>query len=151
MNNKIQRLKPENYSRCSNIWDMDKNPILSQRWYDEMISGNRLIFVYVENGEYIGERSLVLHNSDPDYTIQNKRIYISRVVVKAEYRNRGIGGEILNFLASYAKGLGYAEITIGVDIININARWLYEKNGFTNIIFVGEDKSGKYVKLLKTL
>ena len=151
MTGKIIRLEPENYLKCSNIWDMAKDPIRTQRWYDEMTSGNRVIFVYVEDGEYIGEGSLVFQNNDSDYTIANKRIYLSRMIVKADSRNRGIGNEILDFLIGYAKSLGYSEMSLGVDIININARWLYEKKGFTNIIFLGEDKDGKYVKLLKTL
>ena len=151
MTNKIIRLEPENYFKCSNIWDMSKDTAQTQLWYDDMISGNRIIFVYVENGQYVGEGSLVFQNSDPDYTITNKRIYLSRIVVKADCRNRGIGGEIIDFLIGYAKELGYSEMSLGVDITNINARWLYEKKGFTNIIFLGEDKHGKYVKLLKTL
>jgi ribosomal protein S18 acetylase RimI-like enzyme len=47
--------------------------------------------------------------------------------------------------------LGYSEISLGVDISNVGARRLYEKKGFTNIIFVGEDKDGKFVKLIKTI
>ena len=42
-------------------------------------------------------------------------------------------------------------MSLGVDIVNIGARWLYEKNGFVHIVFVGEDEDGKYVRLLKTL
>jgi len=33
----------------------------------------------------------------------------------------------------------------------MRAFFLYEKNGFTNIVFVGEDSDGKYVKLVKAL
>lgn len=152
MNDKIIKLESENYFKCSNIWDMDKNPARTKYWYDDMLSGNRIIFVYVEEGEYIGEGSLVLkRDGDPDYTIPNQRIYLSRMIVKAEYRNHGIGGKMIDFLVDYAKKQGYTEMSLGVDIINIGARWLYEKKGFTKIIFVGEDSDGKYVKLLKTL
>jgi len=49
------------------------------------------------------------------------------------------------------KELGYSEMSLGVDIDNINARHLYEKKGFNNVIFEGEDEYGKYVKLLKNL
>jgi ribosomal protein S18 acetylase RimI-like enzyme len=73
------------------------------------------------------------------------------MLVKAEYRNRGIGGIILDYLIDYAKQLGYEEISVGVDIDNLNARHLYDKKGFTNVIFEGEDELGKYVKLLKEL
>ncbi len=147
----IIKLDPLDYRKCNNIWDMDRDPIRTNRWYDELITGNRIIFVYTENGEFLGEGSLVLSNNDPDYTIPNKRVYLSRMIVKKEARNRGIGGIILDFLIDYAKKLGFNEMSLGVDIDNLNARHLYEKKGFDQIIFEGEDDMGKYVKLLKTL
>ena len=151
MDYKIEKLMPEDYSKCNNIWDMGKHPEKAKRWYDEVVLGNRIIFVYIEDGEYLGEGSLVLSNNDPDYTVENKRIYLSRMVVKPECRNRSIDSKIIDYLIEYAKKLGYEEMSVGVDIVNIGARWLYEKKGFTNIIYVGEDKDGKYVKLLKVL
>ena len=151
MSGKIIKLEPENYAKCSNIWNMEKNPGQTQRWYDELLSGNRVIFVYVENGDYIGEGALVFQNGDPDYTVAGRRIYLSRMIVKPECRNNGVGGILVDYLMDYAKNHGYVEMSLGVDIVNIGARWLYEKRGFTCIIFVGEDKDGKYVKLLKTL
>ncbi len=92
---------------------------------------------------------MVFKNDDPDYTITGKRIYLSRMIVKEEHRNRGIGGIILNFLVDYAEQLGYAEIALGVDTDNMNARHLYEKKGFTDVLFTGKDKYGEYVKLLR--
>ena len=151
MDTKIIKLTLENYSKCSNIWDMEKDSERASRFYDDMLSGNRIIFVYVKNGEYIGEGALVFQNGDPDYTIERKRVYLSRLIVKPEYRNLDIGGKIIDFLVCRAKSLGYTEIALGVDIANVGARWLYEKKGFVNTIFVGEDKAGKYVKLLKML
>ncbi len=147
----IIRLKPEDYMKCRNIWDMDADPQRAGRWFAELVEGNRIIFVYAENDEFIGEGSLVLERHDPDYTIPGKRIYISRMIVKREFRNRGVGGIILDYLIEYARSLGFSEISLGVDIDNYNARHLYEKKGFTNVIFEGEDEAGKYVKLLKVL
>ncbi len=147
----IIKLQPEDYGKCSNIWDMQRNSENAKKWYDELVEGTRIIFIYLENGEFIGEGSLVLKNNDPDYTIPDKRIYLSRLIIKAEYRNRGIGGIIVDFLNDYAKELGFEEISVGVDIDNIVAKHLYEKKGFTNIIFEGEDELGKYIKILKKL
>lgn len=110
-----------------------------------------MVFIYKINDDFIGEGALVLENGDPDYTINQQRIYLSRLIVKLEYRNCGIGGIIIDYLVNYAKKLGYKEVSLGVDIDNISARHLYEKKGFTNIIFEGEDEQGKYVKLLKSL
>lgn len=150
-NGVIIKLDPKDYEKCNNIWDMSRIPERAKCWYDELISGNRIIFVYTENGEFLGEGALLFDRGDPDYTIPNKRIYLSRMIVKAEHRNRGIGGKIIDFLVEYAKNLGYEEMSLGVDVDNEHARHLYEKKGFTDVIFHGVDEQGEYVKLLKKL
>jgi len=148
---KITRLAPEYYCKCANIWNMDNKPEMVQKWYNELVSGNRIIFVYTENDEFIGEGALVFENGDPDYTIKGKRIYLSRMIVKLERRNHGIGGIILDYLVNYARQLGYTEISLGVDKANVSAWQLYKKKGFDTVIFDGEDEHGAYVKLLKRL
>ncbi|MYL57580.1 GNAT family N-acetyltransferase [Virgibacillus halodenitrificans] len=148
---KIIKLNLEDYNKCSNIWDMDKNPQMAKMFYDELVSGDRITFIYLEDYKFIGEGSLVFKNNDSDYTIPDKRVYLSRMIVKEEDRNRGIGSIILDYLIDYAEKLGYEEITLGVDTDNLNARHLYEKKGFTNVLFIGEDEYGEYVKLLKKL
>lgn len=130
---------------------MEKDPNRTKKWYDELVIGNRITFVYTENDEFIGEGSLVFCNDEPDYTIPDKRIYLSRLIVKVGYCNRGIGGIIIDYLINYARQLGYEEMSVGVDIENLIARRLYEKKGFTNVVFEGEDEYGKYMKLIKKL
>lgn len=147
----IIQLEPKDYYKCNNIWNMARDQNRTKKWYDEIVSGNRITFVYVQNGEFIGEGSLVLKNDDPDYTIPGNRIYLSRMIVKNEYQNHGIGSSLIDYLMEQARKNGYEEMSIGVDIVNVNARHLYEKKGFTNIIFEGKDEDGEYVKLLKKL
>ncbi|WP_077324763.1 GNAT family N-acetyltransferase [Virgibacillus siamensis] len=130
---------------------MTKNPGMVEMFYDELVSGNRITFIYIRNDDFLGEGSLVFYKNDPDYTIPKKRIYLSHMIVKDEYRKNGIGGIIVDYLIDYAKHLGYKEISLGVDIDNFNARRLYEKKGFTEVIYKGEDKYGEYIKLLKNL
>jgi GNAT superfamily N-acetyltransferase len=130
---------------------MDKHSEMAERFYQQLLSGNRVIFVYEADGQYLGEAALVLDQNDPDLTIPNRRVYFSRMIVKPEFRGQGIGGQLIDHLVSYAKERGYKEMSVGVDIVNIGARWLYEKKGFTSIVFVGQDDIGKYVKLVKEL
>ena len=146
----IEQLNPDDYHKCSNIWNMKAQP-LADKWLDEIKSGNRLVFIYKINGEFIGEGALVLDTGDPDYTILGKRIYVSRMIVKKEYRNRGIGSEILAFLIDKAKEMGFEEMTIGVDKDNVNALRLYKKYGFTEVLFDGADENGEYFKLMKRI
>ena len=146
----IEPLNPDDYHKCSNIWDMKAQP-LAAKWLDEIKSGNRLVFIYKINGEFIGEGALVFDTGDPDYTIPHRRVYVSRMIVKKEYRNRGIGGEILAFLTEKAKETGFSEMTVGVDKDNANALHLYHKNGFTEVLFDGADENGEYFKLMKRI
>ncbi len=146
----IEPLKPEEYHKCSNIWNMQAQP-LSLQWKEEIESGNRLVFIYKINGEFIGEGALVFNIDDPDYTIPGKRVYVSRMIVKKEYRNRGIGSEMLAFLIRKAKEMGFEEMTIGVDKDNTTAMHLYRKFGFTEVLFDGADESGEYYKLMKRI
>lgn len=146
----IELLIPEDYQNCSNIWNMKSQPLADQ-WLEEIKSGNRQVYVYKINGEYIGEGALVLDTGDPDYTIPNRRVYVSRMIVKREYRNRGIGAEILAYLTEKAKEMGFEEMTIGVDKDNVNALHLYKKYGFTEVLFDGADENGEYYKLMKRI
>lgn len=149
-NTVIEPLALEDYNKCSNIWNMKTQP-LTDKWREEIDTGNRLVFVYKINGEFIGEGALVLCTIDPDYTIPGKRVYVSRMIVKKEYRNRGIGSEILEFLIRKAESMGFSEMTIGVDKNNLNALHLYKKYGFTEVLFDGADENGEYLKLMKRI
>lgn len=146
----IEPLKLEEYHKCSNIWNMKSQP-LTEKWREEIASGNRQVFIYKIGGEFIGEGALVLDSGDPDYTIPGKRVYVSRMIVKKGYRNRGIGSEILEFLIRKAEEMGFSEMTIGVDKDNVNALHLYRKYGFTEILFDGADEDGEYLKLMKRI
>ncbi len=148
---RIIQLEPNEYNKCANIWNMESKPEMTKKWYDEILSGNRVVFIYTENDEFIGEGALVFDNNDRDYTIPGKRVYLSRMIVKPERRNQGIGGIILDFLVDKAKQLGFIEIALGVDKTNICARHLYGRKGFSTVIFDGIDEYGEYVKLLKVL
>ena len=147
---KIEPLELKDYNKCSNIWNMKAQP-LAEKWRKEIADGNRLVSVYKINSEFIGEGALVLETGDPDYTIQGKRVYVSRMIVKKEYRNCGIGSEILEFLIRKAKEMGFSEMTIGVDKDNENALHLYRKFGFTEVLFDGADEAGEYFKLMKRI
>lgn len=144
------RLALEDFPRCANIWDLEGQPELAATLTSELAAGDRITLVYVRDGAYLGEGSLVLRHDDPDYTIPGRRVYVSRMVVKREFRNQGIGGAILDALIAYAEAAGYDEMAIAVDVDNHAARHLYEKKGFTTVLRHARDAQGAYVKLLRT-
>lgn len=147
----ITKLDIKDYHKCNNIWDMNKNKYLKDKFYNELLNNNRITFIYQENNEFLGEVSLVFDMQDKDYTIKNKRIYLSRFLVKKEYRHQGIGTKLMEYITNYAKELNYQEMSVGVDLDNYIAIKFYVKNDFNTIIKVDEDKNGKYLKLLKKL
>lgn len=143
----IEKISAEEFYKCANIWDMDKCPFTDE-FYQEIKSGNRISFVYKIDGEFIGQGDLVLEKDG--YTIPNERMYLSRLIVKKEYRNRGIGSQITDFLIDKAKDLGYREISLGVDCDNENALHLYKKKGF-EIYAQSKDEYGEFYKMFKNL
>ena len=147
----IIRLKPEEFHKCGNIWNIERHAGLAARFLAELRSGNRLTWVYERDGAFLGEISLVLEKDDPDYTIPGRRLYVSRLIVKPEERRRGVGRALVEYAVAGAADMGYTELSVGVDIDNYGALRLYWQEGFRELIFVGEDADGKYFKLLKRL
>ena len=147
----IELLQIEEYSKCNNIWDMEKQSELADIFYDELLNGNRITYVCKDGNEFIGEISLVKEMNDSDYTIPNHRVYVSRLIVKKECRRKGIGKMLVEFITNKAKELGYIEMSIGVDLNNYPALKLYVDAGFNKVIYIGEDEQGKYVKLMKAI
>lgn len=127
---------------------MAKSP-LTETFRQQIAAGNRIVYIYKINSDFIAECDLVLDKQDPDYTIPGRRIYISRMIVKKNCRNQGIGSRLLEFMLQKAKEMGYHEISIGVDKVNERALHLYRKYGFNEVLFEGEDEAGEYYKLLK--
>lgn len=145
----IIRLDPADFPKCGNIWDMKRRPDLAERFYRELLCGNRITYVCQINGEYVGEVSLVFEMEDPDYTVPGQRMYVSRLLVKRAYRRQGIGQRLTAFAVEAAEAMGYREQSVGVDLDNYPALKLYTEMGFRTILFLGEDADGKYAKLLR--
>lgn len=149
----IVRLKPEDFEKCGNIWDLNENKKFTKNIYDELKSENRKTFVYkdVGSGDFLGEISIVFNDDKEIHTINDIRVYLSRLIVKDTHRNRGIGTALCNYIFEYCKNLGYKEMSLGVNLDNYGAIKLYHKLGFKEILLVDKDEYGKYMVLLKKL
>ncbi len=146
----IKKLNIEDYHKLNNIYDVEKFPY-TQQFKEQIESENRVVFVYEVKGEFVGEIAYVLDMNDPDYTIPHKRVYVSHLTVKKKFRNKGIGGALVDYLVGVVKDMGYTEMSIGVNKDNGAALHLYRKKGFDKVIFDGADEGGEYYKLLKIL
>jgi ribosomal protein S18 acetylase RimI-like enzyme len=56
--------------------------------------------------------------------------FISNLVVKGPYRNKGIGEKMLLHAEELAKEAGLSEISLMVDLENQNARRFYDRHGY---------------------
>ncbi len=151
MKSEIIKLDITDYQKCSNIWNIERQSELAEKFYNELLTGNRTTYIYTIDNEFVGEISLVKEMNVSDYTIPNQRIYVSRLIVKYEYRRQGIGSKLVDFITEKAKSQGYTEMSIGVDLDNYPALKLYMEAGFDRVIYIGEDEQGKYLKLLKKI
>ncbi len=147
MNYSIEQLSVDSYDKSNSVWDMNTCPFTEQ-FREQVASGNREAYLMKANGHYIASCDLVYDYGE--YTEENIRIYLSRLIVKKEYRNQGIGQELLKYMIELCKGNGYQQITIGVDTDNKNALHIYKKSGFA-IYETATDEYGKFYKMMKKL
>ncbi|WP_010075188.1 GNAT family N-acetyltransferase [Clostridium cellulovorans] len=56
------------------------------------------MFVYTESEVFISGGSIVFDNGDIYRTVPPKRAYLSYLVVREEFRNKGIGTEIIDYI-----------------------------------------------------
>ena len=138
----------EDYPKCNAIWNMQTCPY-TDMFIEQIKAGNRDVFILTVDGEYIATCDLVYDN--PEYgTISGKRLYLSRLIVRKEYRKRGYGKALSEYVLSLAKEKGYNEIALGVDCDNTAAVKLYKKLGFS-VYEECEDKDGRFYRMEKTL
>ena len=55
----IEKLNIEDYDRCSNIRDIKNDPY-HECFLKDMERGNRIVYIYKENGEFIAEIAMFL-------------------------------------------------------------------------------------------
>lgn len=147
----IIRLKPEDAEKCLPLWGPNKGEDYARLFYQQLTRGERLAFVYLAGKETAGEVDLVFEMAEPGYTLPGRRIHLSRLIVKEPFRRRGIATALCLHAAEAAKSLGFSELSLGVGLDSFAALKLYHKLGFDTILFVGEDRGGRYLKLLKQL
>lgn len=145
----IKQIGSDEYSNCSEIWNKQKFQYTENMIKEQIKAGNRDVFVLTVEDRYIAMCDL--EYDKPEYeTVPDKRLYLPRMVVKKNYRGKGYGKAILQYVISLAKEKGYSEIVLGVDCDNTVALSLYKKFGF-DIYKADEDQDGEFYKMIKML
>ena len=113
----LEQMKDTLYSDFDNFWSYN---VLKQ----ELENKNTTYIVAKENDEVVGFAGI--STCLDEATLNN-------IVVKKSYRNRGIGGELLESLIEFCSELRMKTFTLEVDTENEAAIHLYEKFGFKNL------------------
>lgn len=144
MNYIIEQLNITNYDKSNNVWDMKSCPFTKQ-FKEQIACGNRESYLMKHNDNYIASCDLVYDYGE--YTETNIKVYLSRLIVKKEHRNKGVGQELLKNMIALCKEKGYRQITVGVDTDNKNALHIYHKYGF-ELYENDTDEYGDFYKMI---
>lgn len=79
------------------------------------------------------------------------QLEITNIVVRKDFRKKGVGNELLTELIKLAKENGKEKITLEVNNTNLAAIKLYEKNGFKNVGFRKKYYNNTYDANIMTL
>lgn len=104
----------------------------------EIINNESDTYVIEYNERFIGEITVnyVSHNL-PTEAIQNQRAYLQAFRIDKEYRRKGLGQKLIQYVMKDLENRGYTEFTIGVEDSNEIAKHIYSKLGFTEKIDEG--------------
>jgi ribosomal protein S18 acetylase RimI-like enzyme len=119
-----------------------KNSRTMKDRYNRIQNGTDSCYIAVSDGTVLGDITVTYISRDEYATIKDERAYLSGLLVKEEYRNKGIGTALLKYATDELKRKSYHEATVLVDEKNINAKNLYIKNGFIlyKEYFLGDTK-----------
>ena len=107
MEYRIIELAPADFSRCGEIWDLNRQPALAAQFRAALAAGERRTWLCEAKEQYIAEISLVFDMRDAHYTLPGQRAYVSHLVVRPEYRRQGLGQALLRHVREVARALGY--------------------------------------------
>ncbi len=143
----IRQINLDDYPACAAVFG--GNCPFAKTCLAQQKAGNREAYALFVGGKIAAECHLVCDN--PEYgTIPGKRAYFSRMATRKEYRRKGYGTKIAQFILDLAKEKGLEELALGVDCDNAAALHLYQKLGFS-IYATAEDDYGKFYRMKKIL
>lgn len=119
MNFEIIKLNLNNYDLSNYIWDM-KNCEFTKLFTEQVACKNREPYIFKYDGKYIASCDLVFDYGE--YTEKSKKIYLSRLIVKKEYRDKGIGQEVLKQMINLCK---IRTINISLSVLTQTMQMLY--------------------------
>ncbi|MDE5562010.1 MAG: GNAT family N-acetyltransferase [Clostridiales bacterium] len=128
-------------SELQDWWDLKiaENPednswiVWKNRFVENNINGQYATFFAFENGQYVGQCTLIFKNEDADLT-GNGKAEINKLEINKEYRGQGKSTAIFNVVKHYAKERNVQTLTIGVEPCEIRNMQIYFHWGFTEYL-----------------
>lgn len=99
----------------------------SKIWKEYITKENNGIFGAFENDIFLGFGAFT-----PDEEIENT-LYLDSLHIKDEYKGKGVGTKIINYLKGYAREKGYKGVSVSIMSGNDRARNLYTKLGAVHL------------------
>ncbi len=112
----LEEMKDTLYSDFDNFWSYN---VLKQ----ELVNQNTTYIIAKENSEVVGFAGI---------SVCLDEATLNNIVVKKSYREKGIGGELLESLIELCSDMNMKLLTLEVNTQNTPAIKLYEKFGFKN-------------------
>ena len=111
----------------------DVNEMIAENARD-IENGTIDIFALFDGDKIIGELRVKYISDDNRFAEKGKRAYLYAFRVHQKYQGKGLGNFLLENVLNILQENGYREFTVGVEDDNARARYMYEKNGFTEPI-----------------
>lgn len=148
-----RKISLEELDKLKNLYAYENFEEFKKLIINDISNGIKNIFVIEENKNLIGEITVTYKSDSPNETIKNIRVYLGAFRIHKAYQNKGLGQRLLKYVIEEIEKEGITEFTVGVEDDNENAKHIYEKFDFTEIIDRGEEtvkgKTYQYNLLLR--
>ncbi len=106
------------------------DPVYSKEYFEKLVSENRLLVAELE-GSVAGLLSYVYRHVESDKQVTRDVLFVDDLAVKEEYRCRGIGSQLLQFVKDKVRDEHLDGLELQVNAKNVAARKMYAHCGFT--------------------
>lgn len=104
---------------------------LYQQHYKNYLAGSTLIWVATDqNDKVIGQVFIMLYAKDKEIADGKQRAYLFSFRIRDEWRGKGIGSFIMQFVEDYLRGKGFSWLRLNVAKDNLKAIELYQHRGY---------------------
>lgn len=130
----VRRLAVPELMVLTELFHYKDVPKMLQETANFMERGMEDIFVLYREEELLGEIHVGYCSKDEKEAVPGRRAYLYAYRVKKGYHNLGLGSFLMRQTLCALEAQGYTEFTIGVEDDNENAKHIYEKFGFREVI-----------------